>query len=89
MSLRTITRGLRALFLRRSSQQDLHDEVAHYLEQDVQERMRGGLTREQALRQARLDSGGAMRVQEEVRSSGWEHRVETLLAAPLTLVEND
>src|SRR5262249_18729010 len=80
MSFRTITRGLRALFFRRSSRQDLHDEVAHYLEQDMQERMRSGLTREEALRQARLDSGGATRVQEPVRSSGWEHSVETLLA---------
>ncbi len=77
---RTLTRGLRALLFRRSSRQDLQDEVAHYLEQDVAERMRNGVSREEALRQTRLDSGGATRVQEEVRSSGWEHAVETLLA---------
>ena len=77
---RSVTRGLRALLLRRAAQRDLSDEVAHYLEQDVAERMRGGLPREEALRQARLDSGGASRVQEEVRSAGWEHRIETLLA---------
>ena len=77
---RALTRGLRALLLRRSSQQDLADEVAHYLEQDVEDRMRAGLSREAALRQARLDSGGALGVQEAVRSSGWEHGVETLLA---------
>src|SRR6185369_575561 len=77
---RALTRGLRALLRRRSSQRDLSDEVAHYLEQDVQDRMRAGLSRTEALRQARLDSGGAMRVQEAVRSSAWEYRVETVLA---------
>jgi putative ABC transport system permease protein len=77
---RAVARGLRALTHRSAADQDVTDEVEHYLEQATLAHMARGLSREDALRAARLDIGGVTRVREAVRTSGWEHAIETLLA---------
>ena len=80
MSLwRQLTRGLRALS-QRDADRDIDDEVAHFLEQAASEHRARGLTPADARRAARLEVGNPSVVREQVRSSGWEHSVETVIA---------
>jgi putative ABC transport system permease protein len=77
---RQITRGLRRLINQSAADQDVADEVQHYLDQAVAAHAARGLSKEEALRAARLELGGVAIVQEQVRGYGWENVVETLLA---------
>lgn len=80
MSLwRQVTRGLRGLTHRTLADRDVADEVRHYLELAAESHMARGLSREEALRAARLELGGVMNVEEQVRGYGWESLVETFL----------
>jgi putative ABC transport system permease protein len=81
MSLwRELTRGLRALTRGAAAEQDLHDEVEHFLEQATAAQAARGLGPDAARRAARLELDGPARVREQVRGYGWENQVETLLA---------
>jgi putative ABC transport system permease protein len=81
MSLwRQLTRGLRGLTHRSLADREVADEVQHYLEQAADAHMARGLSRDEALRVARLELGGVTRVNEQVRGYGWENLVETFLA---------
>jgi putative ABC transport system permease protein len=73
-------RGLRALIDRRTADTDVGDEIDHYLAESAAEYAAQGLDRDAALRAARVAIGNATTVREQVRSSGWEHRVETVFA---------
>ncbi len=77
---RQLTRGLRALMYRSAADQDVADEVQHYLEQATAAHRARGLSPEAALRAARLELGGVTNVTEEVRASGWENVVGTLFS---------
>ncbi len=80
MSLwRQLTRGLNVLAHRKAADQDVTDEVDHYLEQATAGLMASGLSAEDARRTARLELGSPTVVREQVRSSGWENRLGTLL----------
>ena len=81
MSLwRQLTRGLRALTHRADADHDVDDEVQHYLDQATAAQVARGLPLDQAARAARLEIGGVTGVREQMRSYGWEHAVETLVA---------
>jgi putative ABC transport system permease protein len=81
MSLwRQLARGLRVLTNRPGADQDVADEVQHYLEQATAAHLARGLSQDEALRAARLELGGVANVREELRESGWENAVEALLA---------
>ncbi|HEY2851995.1 MAG TPA: ADOP family duplicated permease, partial [Gemmatimonadaceae bacterium] len=81
MSLwRQLTRGLRSLVRSRQADSDLTDEVQHYLDQATAANVARGLTPAAALRAAQLEMGNATAVREEVRSSGWENGLESLVA---------
>jgi len=81
MSLwRQLTRGLRALTHRSAADRDVNDEVQHYLDQATAAHLARGLSDEDARRAARLEVGTPISVREEVRGSGWEHLVGTLVA---------
>jgi hypothetical protein len=77
--LRTITSGLRTLFRKEEVERELDDEVTQYVEAATQAHMRAGLSREAAARAARIDVGGVEATKENVRSSGWDATVETVL----------
>ncbi len=80
MSLwRTATRGLRALFRRRTVEAELNDEVRDYFERAREEFQRRGLSPREAARAARLEFGGETGALEELRSFGWENAVENAL----------
>jgi macrolide transport system ATP-binding/permease protein len=69
---------LRALFRRRAVDGELEDELRFHLEQQVEKYMRTGLTREQALRQTRLDFGGVDQIKEDCREARGVNLIDTV-----------
>jgi putative ABC transport system permease protein len=76
---RHLTRGIRVLTHRRRVDNDVADEVEHYLEQATASLTANGLSPQDARRAARLELGSPHSVREEVRTYGWEHTLHTLL----------
>jgi len=80
MSLwRSLHAGARNLFRRASADQELDDELRHYLELSTNEKVRAGSSREDAERAARIEMGGVQQSKEAVRSAGWEAQLEIFL----------
>jgi putative ABC transport system permease protein len=76
--LRNLAGGLRGLFRKEQVEREMDEELRGYLEASVNEKMRSGMTREEATRAARIEMGGAENVKEKVRAVGWESLVDTL-----------
>ena len=76
--LRNLASGLRTLFRKKQVEQEMDEELRGYLDADVKEKMRSGMSYEQALRAARVEMGSMDAVKEEIRSAGWESTVESL-----------
>jgi putative ABC transport system permease protein len=77
---RQLTRGLRALTRRSAVDQEVADEVRDYLDRATAEYVARGLQPEEAYRAARLELGNVTSVSQQVRESGWENLLETLIA---------
>ena len=75
--LRNIAGGLRSLFRKSQVERELEEELRAYLEIAVEEKMRDGMTRNDALRAVRLERGSLEVTKEVVRSAGWESILET------------
>jgi putative ABC transport system permease protein len=75
--LRHLRAGFRALLRRDWADRETSDEIRHYLEMAVDERVRAGMPPEAAARAARAEMGSIAAVTEQVRSAGWEAHVET------------
>jgi predicted permease len=74
MSLwRQITRGLRILTRRRTSDADLADELRDYIDHSTAAHIKSGLSPEDARRAALLESGSVTSIQDQVRTSTWEN----------------
>ena len=81
MSLwRQLTHGLHALIQREAADKDVSDELQHYLEQATRAHVASGLSQSDAQHAARFEVGNVTVLPEEVRSSVWEHMVETFVA---------
>lgn len=78
--LRQLARGVRVLTRRTVADQDVSDELQHYLEQATASHIARGLSPQAALRAARLEVGNLTTVREEVRAYGWENAVGSVLA---------
>ncbi|MGH9612984.1 MAG: ABC transporter permease, partial [Bryobacteraceae bacterium] len=70
---RQLIRGVRVLTNRRAADRDVADEVQDYLEQATAEFVARGMSPGEARRAARMELGNTTRVEEEVRSYGWEN----------------
>jgi len=68
--------GLRALFRKRQVEQEMDEELRGYLDAAVEEKVRSGMSRKEALRAARVEMGSVEAVKEEIRSAGWESTLE-------------
>jgi putative ABC transport system permease protein len=80
MSLwRHLTRGLRVLTSQRAADDDVDEEVRHYLEEAEAAALATGLSQADAHRAAQLEVGSMTVVREQVRSYGWEHTVSTFM----------
>ncbi|MBA3640731.1 MAG: ABC transporter permease [Acidobacteria bacterium] len=81
MSLwRHLHNGVRALVRGRGADRDVDDEIQHFLDESSAALERDGVAPEEAIRLARVSAGNPLVIREEVRSSGWEHLVETTIA---------
>src|SRR5258707_13381086 len=76
--LRNIAGGLRSLLRKERVSQELNEELGSYLEMAAEEKMKQGMSRNDALRAVRLERGNLETTKEVVRSAGWESFVETL-----------
>ena len=75
--LQSVFAGLRALFQKRQVEHDMNEELRAYLDAAVQEKIRAGMSQEEALRASRVEMGSLDAVKEEIRSAGWESALET------------
>jgi len=76
--LHSLVAGIRALFRKQQEEREMDEELRGYLDAAVKEKMRSGMSQEQALRAARVEMGSMDAVKEEIRSAGWEWNVEAL-----------
>jgi len=70
---------LRALFRRTASESELDAELNFHFERQVEKNMRSGMTREEAVREARMDFGGMTQVKEDCRRAWGTALIETLV----------
>lgn len=70
--------GLRGLFRKQRAEQELDDELRDFLDKSVAEKIRSGMTLEEARRAARLEIGGVESVKQNIRYVSWESHLETL-----------
>ena len=70
--IRIISGGLRALFRKQQAERDLDEELRAYAESAVAQKMQAGMSREEALRKARLEMGSMEALKQDVRDVGWE-----------------
>ncbi len=68
--------GIRALLRKKQAEQEMDEELRGYIDAAAQEKMRSGMTPEQALRAARVEMGSTEAVKEEIRGAGWESVLE-------------
>src|SRR5260370_6387645 len=71
--------GLRALFGNQRTEQELEEEVRCYMETAVEQKMRAGTGREEAVRETRIEMGGMEALKEQVREVGWETHIASFL----------
>jgi predicted permease len=76
--LRNLLGGLHGLFRKEQVEREMEEELRGYLDASVNEKMRRGMSRAEAVRAARIEMGGAESVKEQVRAASWESLVETL-----------
>src|SRR5215472_2713200 len=74
--LRNMTSGLRSLFRKEQVDRELDEELRAYQEMAADEKMKGGMSRKEAVRAVRLERGSLEVSKEIVRSGGWESFVE-------------
>src|SRR5881394_2390828 len=76
--LRSLSDGLRFLFRKEQVSRELDEELGGFLEMAVDEKMKRGMSRKDALRAVRLERGSLDVTKEIVWSARWESFVETL-----------
>jgi predicted permease len=76
---RRIADGLRTLLRRQPADAELDDEVRHFMEEAVRDRIARGEIPEAARRAVRLRYGDPLTAREDVRSYGWEAWVDAVL----------
>src|SRR5258708_29263726 len=75
--LRSLSDGLRSVFRKERVEGELDEELRDFLEMATDEKMKEGMSREDALRAVRLERGSLEVTKEVVRSAAWESFVET------------
>jgi putative ABC transport system permease protein len=78
--LRQIQRGFAALFAPARADAEMDNEVRDFVNRRSAELQREGVPYEVAVRRAASEIGSVTATREEVRASGWEHGVDTVLS---------
>ncbi len=76
--LKNIVAGIQALFRKRQVEREMDEELKGYLDAAAHEKVRAGMSPEQARRAARVEMGSVEAVKDEIRSAGWESGLEIL-----------
>src|SRR5262249_9606614 len=74
--LRKLVQGIRALLRKEQLRQELDEELQSFTDAAVEQKIRAGLGREDALRAARTEIGSAAAIQDQVHEAGWESVAE-------------
>jgi len=74
--LRNIAGGLRSLFRKERVDRELDEELHGFLDMAIEEKMKQGMSRQEALRTVRLERGSVEIAKEVVRSGVWESVLE-------------
>ena len=74
--LRNIATGLRSLFRRAQVDRQLDEELGAYVEMAVEDKMKEGMSRKEALREVRLEQGSPEVTKQVLWSARWESFVE-------------
>ena len=78
MSLvRSLAAGLRSLFRKQQVDRELDEELTGFLEMATEEKIKSGMSREDARREVRLEMGSPEVAKEIVGAAGWESLMET------------
>jgi predicted permease len=75
---RQLAQGVRVLFWKKHVADELEEELHGFIEAAVEQKMRLGMTREEALRAARVDVGSVAAIKDNVHDTGWESIVEAV-----------
>jgi predicted permease len=75
--LRNLASGFRSLFRSKRVDRELNEELNSFLEVAAEEKMKQGMSRNDALRAVRLEHGSPEVTKEAVRAAGWESFIET------------
>jgi len=75
--IRSLAAGLRSLFRKEQVDRELDDELAGFLEMATEEKIKSGMSREDARREVRLEMGSPEVAKEIVGAASWESLVET------------
>jgi len=75
--LRNLSHGLRSLFRKEQIGRELDEELRTYLEMAVEEKIKKGMSRRDAVRAVRLEQGNLEATKEIVHAAGWESVLET------------
>ena len=70
--------GFRGLFQKNRVEQELDDELREYLERVTEEKVSSGMSRDAAIRAARVEIGSVEAVKDWVRDVGWETVAESV-----------
>ncbi|MGC1293268.1 MAG: ABC transporter permease [Candidatus Acidiferrales bacterium] len=70
--LRSFANGVRGLVRKKESDAELDEELRDFVEQRAAAKMKTGLSRTEALREAHMEMGSTESVKEKVRAVGWE-----------------
>jgi putative ABC transport system permease protein len=76
--LKNFVAGLRGLFRKEQVEREMDEELKEYLDTATRDKIRAGMTSDQATRAARIEMGGMEALKESVRAASWESRVETI-----------
>ncbi len=75
--IRSLAAGLRSLFRKEQVDRELDEELTGFLEMAAEEKIKSGMSREDARREVRLEMGSPEVAKEIVGAAGWESLVET------------
>ncbi|GGG75143.1 ABC transporter permease [Edaphobacter dinghuensis] len=76
--LRSFISGIQAFFHKEQRSQDMDEELQAFQEASMQEKIRQGMSDQQARRAARVEMGSTETVKHKIRASGWESTAESI-----------
>jgi predicted permease len=74
--LSNVIDGFRSLFRKGAIESEMDEELRGFVEASTADKLRRGMTPDQALRAARVEMGSANAVKHHIRSGAWETKVE-------------